>query len=87
MNLDDDFRTRRIRSIVGHEPPRPHEYPFMYTGSAIATGCRRRRRTTDPPPAVTDSPRKSTSTRRPPKSKWTSAKHPLPKRSACQSPA
>ena len=20
----------RSRSIIGHEPPRPHEYPFMY---------------------------------------------------------
>ena len=31
MNLDDAFRTRRIRSIVGHEPPRPNEHPFAYS--------------------------------------------------------
>ena len=30
MKLDDAFRVRRIRSIIGHEPPRSHEFPFMY---------------------------------------------------------
>ena len=31
MKLDDAFQTRRIRSIVGHEPPRPNEHPFAYS--------------------------------------------------------
>ena len=28
--LDDAFLTRRIRSIIGLEPPRANEYPFFY---------------------------------------------------------
>ena len=31
MNLDDAFHTRRIRSIIGLEPPRANEYPFVYS--------------------------------------------------------
>ena len=31
MNLDDAFHTRRIRSVMGLEPMRAKEYPFIYS--------------------------------------------------------
>ena len=42
MKLDDALSTRRIRSIIGHEPPRPDECPFMYrVGDAYRVPDRR----------------------------------------------